>query len=111
MRTLIVRLSVLLGIALLMGSCGTTTTVLRGDEVTVRELRGKKTYCQSVSRIYSGVAYDLCVLHGPPNSAGSLSLNGIPWAILDIPVSGVLDTLVLPYTLYRQSADGSLELR
>ncbi|AZF40664.1 hypothetical protein C4J87_0475 [Pseudomonas sp. R1-43-08] len=111
MWTLIVRLSVLLGISLLLGGCGTATTVLRGDDVTVRELRGKKTYCQSVSRIYSGVAYDLCVLHGPPSSAGGLSLNGIPWAILDVPVSGVLDTLVLPYTLYRQNADGNLELR
>ncbi|AZF24681.1 YceK/YidQ family lipoprotein [Pseudomonas sp. R2-60-08W] len=111
MWTLIVRLSVLLGISLLLGGCGTATTVLRGDDVTVRELRGKKTYCQSVSRIYSGVAYDLCVLHGPLNSAGGLSLNGIPWAILDVPLSGVLDTLVLPYTLYRQNADGNLELR
>ncbi|AZF08715.1 hypothetical protein C4J93_0487 [Pseudomonas sp. R2-37-08W] len=111
MWTLIVRLSVLLGISLLLGGCGTATTVLRGDDVTVRELRGKKTYCQSVSRIYSGVAYDLCVLHGPPSSAGGLSLNGIPWAILDVPLSGVLDTFVLPYTLYRQNADGNLELR
>jgi uncharacterized protein YceK len=111
MWTLIARLSVLLGIYVLMGGCGTATTVLRGDDVTVRELRGKKTYCQSVSRIYSGVAYDLCVLHGPPNSTGGLSLNGIPWAVLDVPVSGVLDTLILPYTLYRQNAEGNLELR
>ncbi|AZE52655.1 hypothetical protein C4K03_0469 [Pseudomonas synxantha] len=111
MHTPVVRLLVLLGLALLMGGCGTVTTVFRGDDVIVRDLKGKKTYCQSVSRIYSGVAYDLCVLHGPPNSAGELSLNGIPWAILDVPVSGVLDTLILPYTLYRQNADGSLELR
>ncbi|WP_300631525.1 YceK/YidQ family lipoprotein [Pseudomonas sp.] len=111
MWTLIARLSVLLGIILMTGGCGTVTTVFRGDDVTVRELRGKKTYCQSVSRIYSGVAYDLCVLHGPPNSAGELSLNGVPWAMFDVPISAVLDTLVLPYTIYQQSADGSLELR
>ncbi|WP_408637264.1 YceK/YidQ family lipoprotein [Pseudomonas lactucae] len=35
----------------------------------------------------------------------------MPWAVLDLPVSGVLDTLILPYTIYRQSAHGSLELR
>ncbi len=101
----------LVGIVLLLGGCGTVTTVLRDDGVAVRELKAKKTYCQTVPRIYSGVAYDLCVLHGPPNSAGGLALNGIPWAIVDVPVSAVLDTLVLPYTIYRQSADGSLELQ
>lgn len=111
MRTPIVRLLVLVGMALIMGGCGTVTTVFRGDDVTVRELKGKKTYCQSVPRVYSGVAYDLCVLHGPANSADGLSLNGIPWAVLDVPVSGVLDTLILPYTIYRQRADGSVELR
>ncbi len=111
MRTPILRLLILLGMSLIVAGCGTATTLLRGDDVTVRQLNGKKTYCQSVSRIYSGVAYDLCVLHGPPNSAGGLSLNGIPWVILDAPVSAVLDTLVLPYTIYRQSADGSIELR
>ena len=101
MRTPILRLLVLLGISLLMGGCGTTTTVLRGDDVTVLNLKRKKTYCNSVPRVYSGVVYDLCVLHGPPNSASDLSLNGIPWGILDVPVSAVLDTLVLPYTIYR----------
>jgi uncharacterized protein YceK len=111
MRTPIVRLLVLVGMTLIMGGCGTVTTVFRGDDVTVRELKGKKTYCQSVPRVYSGVAYDLCVLHGPANSADGLSLNGIPWAVLDVPVSGVLDTLILPYTIYRQRADGSVELR
>lgn len=111
MRTPILRLLVLLGTSLLMGGCGTTTTVLRGDDVTVLNLKRKKTYCNSVPRVYSGVVYDLCVLHGPPNSASDLSLNGIPWGILDVPVSAVLDTLVLPYTIYRQSADGSIELR
>lgn len=110
MRNLIVRLLVV-GMSLSVGGCGTVTTVLRGDGVTVRELKEKKTYCQTVPRVYSGVAYDLCVLHGPPNSAGGFSLSGIPWAVLDVPVSGVLDTLILPYTIYLQSVDGSVELR
>ena len=110
MRNLIVRLLVLVGMSLSMGGCGTVTTVLRGDGVTVRELKEKKTYCQTVPRVYSGVAYDLCVLHAPPSSAAGLALDGIPWAFIDVPVSAVLDTLALPYTLYRQNADGSLEL-
>ena len=43
MRTPIVRLLVLVGMTLIMGGCGTVTTVFRGDDVTVRELKGKKT--------------------------------------------------------------------
>ncbi len=101
----------MVAVLFIIGGCGTVTTVLRDDSVTLRELRAAKTYCQSVPRVYSGVAYDLCVLHAPPRSAGGLSLNDVPWPYLDVAVSGVMDTLILPYTIYRQSADGSLELR
>lgn len=107
----ILGLLALLGGVLVQGGCGTVTTVLREDNATVHALKAKKTYCQSVPRIYSGVAYDLCVLHGPPNSGSGVSLNDVPWAFIDVPISGVLDTLVLPYTIYRQSVDGSIELR
>lgn len=101
----------LLGVSLIVAGCGTLTTVLREDSVTVQSLKAKKTYCQSVPRVYSGVSYDLCVLHAPPNSGSGMSLNDVPWPYLDVAVSGVLDTLLLPYTIYRQNADGSLELR
>ncbi|ONH54506.1 hypothetical protein BLL36_12600 [Pseudomonas cedrina subsp. cedrina] len=99
-----------MGGVLALGGCGTVTTVLREDSATVHSLKAKKTYCQSVPRIYSGVAYDLCVLHGPPNSGSGVSLNDVPWAFIDVPISGVLDTLVLPYTIYQQSVNGSIEL-
>ncbi|AZE58920.1 MULTISPECIES: YceK/YidQ family lipoprotein [Pseudomonas] len=111
MKTGMARRSALVGSLLLLAGCGTVTTVLRDDGVAIRELKAKKTYCQTVPRVYSGVAYDLCVLHAPPNSAGGLALDGIPWAFIDVPISAVLDTLALPYTLYRQNADGSLELQ
>ncbi|AZE87211.1 YceK/YidQ family lipoprotein [Pseudomonas orientalis] len=111
MRTTNLKLLVLAWIASMMLGCGTVTTVLREDAVTVRALKADKTYCQSVPRIYSGVAYDLCVLHAPPNSGGGLAVNSVPWTFIDVPLSGVMDTLLLPYTLYRQSADGSIDLR
>ena len=111
MTTAMARLLAPVGIALLLGGCGTVTTVLRDDRIAVQELKARKTYCQTVPRVYSGVAYDLCVLHAPPNSAGGLVLDGIPWAFIDVPVSAVLDTLVLPYTIYQQNADGSLVLQ
>ncbi|MCF5141006.1 YceK/YidQ family lipoprotein [Pseudomonas sp. WS 5532] len=102
---------VLIGGFLVLGGCGTVTTAFREDGDTVRTLKAKKTYCQSVPRIYSGVVYDLCVLHGPPNSASGIALNDVPWAFIDVPLSAVLDTLILPYTIYQQNVDGSIELR
>lgn len=104
-------LPAVLGLLLAVSGCGTATTVLRADNVTVQDLKAKKTYCAAVPRVYSGLAYDFCALHAPPSSGNDFLLNGIPWVFLDVPLSGVLDTLVLPYTLYRQSADGSIELR
>ena len=111
MRTKTVGLWVLGWASLVVSGCGTVTTALREDAVTVQALKAKKTYCESVPRIYSGVAYNLCVLHGPPNSRAGFTLNSVPWAFIDVPLSGVMDTLILPYTIYRQSADGSIELR
>lgn len=106
-----VKLLVLASVTLVMVGCGTVTTVLREDVATVRALKTSKTYCQSVPRIYSGVTYNLCILHGPPNSTGDITLNNVPWTLIDIPLSGITDTLLLPYTIYRQSADGSIELQ
>ncbi|KMT54203.1 YceK/YidQ family lipoprotein [Pseudomonas fildesensis] len=111
MEPKIAGLLALVGVSLILAGCGTVTTVLREDSVTIQALKARKTYCQSVPRVYSGVAYDVCVLHAPPNSGSELSLNDVPWPFLDVAVSGVLDTLFLPYTLYRQSVDGSIELR
>ena len=37
-----------------------------------RDMRKQKTYCQSIPRIYSGLAYDFCVLNAPPDPTGVL---------------------------------------
>jgi len=36
--------------------------------------------------------------------------NATPGLLVDAAVSGVLDTLLLPYTIYKQQADGSIEI-
>lgn len=110
MMSNVAGLLALLGVSLMVAGCGTVTTVLREDSATVQSLKAKKTYCQSVPRVYSGVAYGLCVLHAPPNSGSEFSLNDVPWPLLDVPVSAVLDTFLLPYTVYRQNQDGSIEI-
>ncbi|PVZ58850.1 YceK/YidQ family lipoprotein [Pseudomonas sp. B1(2018)] len=87
----------------LMG-CGTAATVLQDEADAAHGLRRQKTYCQSIPRVYSGLAYDFCVLNAPPDPTGIL----VPLILLDLALSGALDTAALPYTIYRQSVDGNI---
>jgi uncharacterized protein YceK len=34
----------------------------------------------------------------------------VPFVLLDMTLSGVLDTVALPYTIYRQGVDGSIRI-
>ncbi|AJO79361.1 MULTISPECIES: YceK/YidQ family lipoprotein [Pseudomonas] len=101
--------SLLLPILLLAG-CGTIDTVFREDSVASEKLKERKSYCGGVPRVYSGVTYDFCSLHaavpeGGTSYSGPASTQGM---LIDIALSGVFDTLLLPYTLYQQQVDGSL---
>jgi uncharacterized protein YceK len=104
---LTIKMAVMLAaFSLALTGCGTTMTVLQADEDAARSLRKQKTYCQSIPRIYSGLAYDFCVLNAPPDPTGFL----VPFVLLDLGLSGVFDTVSLPYTIYRQATDGNLSI-
>ncbi|VVN10696.1 hypothetical protein PS662_03829 [Pseudomonas fluorescens] len=101
------KTAVMLGVcSIALSGCGTAVTVLQTDEDAVRGLRKQKTYCQSIPRIYSGLAYDFCVLNAPPDPTGVL----VPLLLLDLALSGALDTVALPYTIYRQGVDGNIRI-
>lgn len=87
-----------------LAGCGTVSTVLQIEDKAAQGLRKQKSYCQSIPRVYSGLAYDFCVLNAPPDPTGIL----VPFILLDLALSGVLDTAALPYTIYRQSVDGNI---
>ncbi|MCU1724043.1 YceK/YidQ family lipoprotein [Pseudomonas sp. 5P_5.1_Bac1] len=99
-------------LGLSLSGCGTINTVVRGDDVTARNLKEWGTHCASVPRIYSGAVYNFCILNGEPNATAQApgAPASIPFVIWDIALSGALDTLVLPYTVYRQVEDGNIEL-
>jgi uncharacterized protein YceK len=98
--------------SLALSGCGTAVTVLQDDAETAKDLRQRQTYCQSVPRAYSGLVYDFCILNSPPSyTAGGAQVGFIPLIFFDLVASGVLDTIILPYTIYRQSEDGSLWIR
>lgn len=96
--------------ALMLAGCGTIQTVIRGDEVAAKSLKEQKSYCGAVPRIYSGVTYDFCSLNAPlQNGKDAQTYTDAPAIVLiDVVMSGALDTLLLPYTIYRQQADGNI---
>ena len=103
----------LLILIILLSGCGTVNTVLRDDYIAVKKLKTVKTYCPSIPRIYSGLSYDVCSLYAKPNhihGEGSNDFGTVPFIFLDSFFSTVLDTIVLPYTLYRHNEDGNIEI-
>lgn len=106
-------LTVLTGVlAFTLTGCGTVNTVIRGDAVASHNLKEIKSYCESIPRVYSGVSYDFCTLHGSPAPVHTWQTsNSVPEVFFDFVISGVLDTVVLPYTIYRQSNDGNIEIQ
>lgn len=101
-----------IALGLTLSGCGTINTVVRGDDVTARNLKQWRTHCASVPRIYSGAVYNFCILNGEPNATVNdpAAPVGIPFVIWDIALSGALDTVALPYTIFRQIEDGNIEL-
>ncbi|MBL4827358.1 MAG: YceK/YidQ family lipoprotein [Spongiibacteraceae bacterium] len=90
-----------------ISACGSINTIGRSNQEVTSSLQQKEGKCSSVSRVYSGVSYDLCVL----NRAG----KGFQFVeslqdryFYDIAASAIADTLVLPYTAYTQYKNGSI---
>lgn len=54
----------------------------------------------TVHRVYSGVSMDICMLRTENSGQGGAI------AFWDLPFSFVLDTVVLPYTVYKQVSVG-----
>lgn len=104
--------------SLAVSGCGTINTVFRPDAVASQNLKESRSHCENVPRIYSGVIYGFCTLNGEPKPENSLNEqsfsgftgNAFPILAIEAIASGVMDTLVLPYTIYRQNKDGSIEI-
>lgn len=92
--------------------CATVKTLPPSTNHVSIEHHGKRSYCQSIPRVYSGFTYNLCKLHGEPSRQENLgdSFNNIPFFIIDGTFSFVADTVVLPYTVYTQNKHGSIDV-
>ncbi|WP_445360454.1 YceK/YidQ family lipoprotein [Microbulbifer sp. EKSA005] len=88
--------------------CGTASTVGRDNYAVGSALMRQGSYCNSMPRVYSGVAYNLCKMNSKPKNFGNIILA---CTVVDSMFSVVLDTAALPYTIYSQNKYGSFRLR
>lgn len=99
-------------LSLFITGCGTINTVVREDAVTSHHLKELNSNCESIPRVYSGASYDFCTLYGPPAPGyGRNDSSLVAHYIADFVFSGLLDTLLLPYTIYRQTRDGNIYIK
>lgn len=102
------RLISIIFVAISLSSCGSLTTLGNSDQKISANLKRKSTHCESIPRVYSGVAYDLCNLHSTPEGIYIDWFLGL--YLVDCIASGVVDTAVLPYTGYKQYKYGGVGL-
>ena len=102
------KLPIIILLILCMQGCGTVTTLSETDQRIASNLTKQETYCESISRVYSGVAYDLCKLNSKPTGTEVDILVG--FYMVDGLLSAVSDTVALPYTIYQQYDKGSIQI-
>jgi len=88
-----VRIIIVLALLVLNSGCSTIYTHNFSQE------NNDCSTCSTLPWVYSGVMYDLCYTKYP--EAGLI-------IFLDAPFSFVADTVVLPYTIYKQYSEGSI---
>ncbi|MBB1476086.1 YceK/YidQ family lipoprotein [Shewanella sp. SG41-3] len=99
-------------VALCTFSCATIKTIDPPQNHLNISQNGKKSYCEEIPRVYSGVSYNFCLLYGEPSKTVNLggSVNKVPIIVFDTVFSVVSDTVVLPYTIKMQADKGSLKV-
>ncbi|MFF7706920.1 YceK/YidQ family lipoprotein [Pseudomonas sp. NPDC007930] len=94
--------------ALMLSGCGSALS-MREDHSVQNDLTKAKTNCSFIPKIYSGVAYDFC--HINASSAGNDTSGAmLQLVLIDTAFSGAIDTVLLPYGVYRQVTEGSIRL-
>jgi uncharacterized protein YceK len=111
-RNLNMKFVVLMILAAYVAGCGTIkTTALDKPRIEIGT-KSKKSLCSSIPHIYSGIFYNICWLHREtnPNHASRRISGDIPLVAVDTVLSGLLDTILLPYSIYKQAEVGSIKV-
>jgi len=106
------KLIVVVMLAVFVAGCGTLkTTGLDKPRIEIGT-KSKKSLCTEIPHIYSGVFYNFCWLNreNNPNETYSSNAGGVPIITVDILLSGIMDTILLPYSIYKQADVGSIKV-
>lgn len=97
---------------LLCSACSTVKTVAPSEGGLYLRTWGHKSNCKEIPRVYSGVAYDFCLLNSKTKykNSGFDGLIGL-YIFGDLVWSMMADSVVLPYTIYTQVSDGNIKLK
>lgn len=95
----------------MLSSCGTIKSLDTTDNIVYVYHSQVITNCEEISRVYSGVQYDWCLMDSErKNSRPKFQVDPLWINSIDMLFSVVADTIVLPYTIYQQSEHGNLEV-
>lgn len=100
---------VIVMLSIILNGCSTVHTISQAEQGLVM----KGSYCHSIEHVYSGVQYNWCKLHGEPKqSPDPRSAQGdFEYLGIDTLFSLLADTLVLPYTIYKQVSAEPIRVR
>lgn len=104
--------TIFLLLTIVFGGCATTKTVNIPENGAIPINHwNSTTHCDSLPRIYSGVAHNACfALFAERNNAAIYNSFEVGGYILDSVASAVADTLILPYTICTQYQRGNIEV-
>lgn len=89
--------------------CSTFTSLSASNAEIVHRVKQKRTYCHKVTKVYGGAALSICSnFHSGYDRASSYVPLTTESELVDFFSSIILDTLVLPYTIYEQVRYGSV---
>lgn len=92
-----------------MAGCGTVSTLSSDDSTIKASMNSYKTNCYVMPRVYSGVSHNVCKINSSTIDFDKQVKELLYFA--DLAPSALLDTLVLPYSIYKQTQEGSLALK
>lgn len=104
--------TVIILLTLVCSGCATSKTVnVIENGAIAHNYWNSRTHCNSLPRVYSGVAHNACFALFAERTGGAIYNSfEVGGYLLDSLASAVADTLVLPYTICTQYQSGNIRV-
>lgn len=106
------KLVVFVILAVCVTGCGTFRTTGLDEPRIEIGTKTKKSLCTQIPHVYSGVFHNFCWMHreANPNYSSIRTTGDLPLIVVDTVLSGMMDTILLPYSIYQQAELGSIKV-